>query len=352
MGLLVSFSSLYAIEREVGNTNLLLGVETDVMKDTLCQRNCAQEGSMWDHLRANFKLQHFHQHAGVIAQRQRYLSSSYSLRAVLKRATPYLHFITQELEKRNLPAELALLPLIESAFDPMARSHKNAAGLWQLIPNTARLLGVEQNRWYDGRHDIYASTKAALNHLAYLNKLFKGDWLITLAAYNAGEGAIGRVIQHNRAAGKPIDYWSLRIPTAETRAYVLRFLALIDIIENAKKYNFALPEIPNQPAVMLVEMQQQTDLNRAAQMAGISLKELYAYNPGIKRNVQTTPPNGPHHLLLPVDQTTANTLTAFIGPPEKSEDEPITYQAKRDDTLITIASVLSTSVKELLHWNT
>lgn len=313
--------------------------------------------SLWIRLRTNFKLKHYHSNANVKKAAQRYLNNSYQLPTIFKRGAPYLYFIAQELEKRNLPAELIFLPLIESEYNPTARSHKNAGGLWQLMPATARSLGLTQNQWYDGRDDIYASTRAALNHLAYLNKVFKGDWLVTLAAYNSGEGTMKRVIERNRAAGKSTDYWSLQIPYAETRAYVHRFLALVDIVENAEDYGFDLPEIPNRPALVHVELKEKTNLNHAAQIAGLSMQELYALNPGIKRNLKTTPPNGPHHLLLPAEQVQPQKVAQLqktsvtVATAENTSESPTTYRVKQGDSLKKIAAANDTTIQQLLAWN-
>lgn len=262
------------------------------------------QSSIWNHLRADFSMDHQRYAPGVAKQRELYLKHAYHLNLLLKRSAPYIYFINEELEKRNLPAELVLLPLIESAYDPYAVSKSNAAGLWQIIPGTGRSYGLKQNHWYDGRHDIYASTQAALDYLTALNKLFHGNWPLTIAAYNSGEGNIQRAINYNLSLAEPIDFWSLRV-AAETRLYVQRFYALADIIANSEKYHIELPYIPNHPNLILVKPKQQMDLRRVAEIAGISINKLYLLNAGYRnRNAGTTPPNGPHHLLLPINQLT------------------------------------------------
>lgn len=328
--------------------------------------------TIWDHLRAEFSLDHERTRPAVAAQRDRYLKSAHHIQATLERGSKYLYLISEELEKRNLPAELVLLPMIESEYNPHALSNKSASGLWQIIPTTARHLGIVQNRWYDGRNDVYASTQAALDYLTYLNKRFDGDWLLAIAAYNGGEGTISRAIERNRSVGKPTDYWSLRIPSAETRNYVLRFLALSDILANADRYNLELPHVANRPALTLVKLQSQTDLSHAAKTAGISLKELYAHNPGLNRNASTTPPSGPHHLLLPVakaDQPTSMlaqlTTTSFKPATEVAtevvakaeaadsagEGRRVNYRVKAGDTLNKIAGNFNTSATQIQGWN-
>ena len=158
---------------------------------------------------------------------------------VLQRADPFLYYILEEAEKRNLPTELVLLPIVESAFQPFAYSHGRAAGIWQFIPATGRAYGLKQNWWYDGRRDIYASTQVALDYLERLNKLFKGDWMLALAAYNSGSGTVQRAIKRNKKANRPTDYWHLKLPR-ETRAYVPKLLALKEIISHPEKYSVSL----------------------------------------------------------------------------------------------------------------
>jgi membrane-bound lytic murein transglycosylase D len=257
---------------------------------------------MWDAVRDSFELKHYSQHEHVVTQRERFLNEDFGLEEILERGAPYLHFITQELKNRNMPMELAFLPLVESEYNPNALSPKEAAGLWQLMPGTAKVLGIKHNHEYDGRHDIYASTRAALNHLEYLNEKFNGDWMLTLAAYNAGEVPILRAIEENRAAGKSTHYWDLDIPFAETRAYVPRLLALADIVNNADKYDLKLPEVETDEVLVHVVLSEQTNLNKAAKLLDVSLDELYSYNPGINRDLKTTPASGPHHLMVPAEK--------------------------------------------------
>ena len=174
----------------------------------------------------------------VAVQRDWYLKHPAYMERVSKRARPFLYYIIQQIEAREMPLELVLLPIVESAFDPFAYSHGRAAGMWQFIPGTAKRFGIEQTWWYDGRRDVIASTDAALDYLTYLNKMFDGNWLHALAAYNSGEGRVGKAIKRNKQAGKPTDFWSLDLPR-ETRAYVPKLLALADILKNHETYAFS-----------------------------------------------------------------------------------------------------------------
>ena len=228
---------------------------------------------------------------------QWFLDNSDYLDQIQKRAEPYLHCILEEIEAKGLPGELALLPVIESAFRPHAFSHKNAAGLWQFIPSTGLDFGLKQNWWYDGRRDIYASTQAATLFLKTLTNYFSGDWLLALASYNAGKATINRAIEKNRKQNKPTDFWSLQLPK-ETRRYVPRLLAIAKIFANAERLNIPLRNIPDQPVFATVDVGSQLDLAKAAEMAEISIDDFFKYNPGFKR--WHTAPNGPHRLLIPI----------------------------------------------------
>lgn len=226
-----------------------------------------------------------------------YLRHPGYLARVQQRAEPYLHLILNEIEAKNIPGELALLPIVESAFLPEAYSKSDASGLWQFIPATGRLYGLQQNEWYDGRRDVYASTKAATAFLKHLGETFDGDWHLALASYNYGKGNIRKAIEKNEALNLPTDYWSLDLPK-ETEDYVPRLLAVAKIFANADKYNIELQPIPNKPYCELVDAKSQLDLNKAAELANTPLNEFLKLNPGF--NHSSTAPQGPHHLLIPV----------------------------------------------------
>ena len=217
---------------------------------------------------------------------------------VFNRAQRYLPFILEELDERGLPYELALLPIVESAFDPFAYSHGRAAGLWQMIPGTARRFGVEQNWWYDGRRDVVDSTHAALDYLEYLHKLQDGDWLNAIASYNSGEGNVLKAKRRNAARSKPTDFWNLKL-SRETSAYVPRLMALVEIVRDPDQFGLTLPVIVNEPQFAIADTGGQIDLALAAELAGIDLDTLSSYNAG--NNRWATDPDGPHRLILPVD---------------------------------------------------
>ncbi|MGZ8215967.1 LysM peptidoglycan-binding domain-containing protein [Methylomagnum sp.] len=221
---------------------------------------------------------------------------------VQNRAEPFLYSIVKQVEKQDIPGEIALLPVIESAFQPHAISPANAAGIWQFIPSTGRMYGLKHTRTYDGRRDIYASTRAAIKYLKKLHKEFNGDWLLAIAAYNCGEGAVGRSIQKNLARGLPTDFWSLDLPQ-ETRSYVPRLLAVAKLFSSADQYGVDLHHIPNSAQFKPVKVTSQLDLALAADAADISLDKLRELNPGFKG--KHTDIEGSYHLFIPAEKKTA-----------------------------------------------
>ena len=252
---------------------------------------------LWQRMRLGFRLGQPSQQR-IDDETNWYSSHPDYLERIQERARPYLYFILEQVEKRNMPAEFALLPVVESAFQPFAYSPGRAAGLWQFIPSTGRGYGLKQNWWYDGRRDIVASTHAALDYLTALAKQYDGDWELALAAYNSGSGTVSRAIKKNRKRGKPTDFWSLKLPK-ETRNYVPRLLAISRIIANPENYNISLDSIPNEPYLASVDIGGQLDLALAAEMAELPIKEVYQLNPGFNR--WATAPDGPHRLTLPLD---------------------------------------------------
>ena len=303
--------------------------------------------SIWPRLRAGFQLPDDIKHHSLQSELDWFARHSDYMYRVMRRADPFIYYILEETEKRNLPTELVLLPIVESAYQPFAYSHGRASGLWQFIPSTGRLYGLKQNWWYDGRRDIFASTQAALNYMVNLNKLFKGDWMLALAAYNSGSGTVQRAIKRNKRLGKPTDFWNLKLPK-ETRAYVPKLLALKEIINNPTKYSVSLRCISDAPGFIQVETTQQIDLALAAELAKIDLKTLYNYNPAFNR--WATDPDGPHTLLLPVDAAdTFKSNYAALAADEHLRWER--HKIKDGETLGHIAQKYKTSVKHLKKVN-
>ena len=266
---------------------------------------------------------------------------------VAKRAEPFLYLIVEQIEEADMPLDLALLPIVESAFDPFAYSHGRAAGMWQFIPGTGKRFGMKQTWWYDGRRDVVQSTEGAIKYLNYLLKYFDGNWLHALAAYNSGEGRVAKAIRKNKRAGKSTDFWSLDLPK-ETRAYVPKLLALVDILKKHEEYNFEWPVIANEPVTQPVDIGTQIDLALAADMAGLSLEALHALNPGFNR--WATDPDGPHRLILPLDK-----VQTFQDALAKTDDSErlnwVRHKVKSGDSLLKLAKKYHTTVDIIQNVN-
>jgi membrane-bound lytic murein transglycosylase D len=266
---------------------------------------------------------------------------------VFTRAAPYLHYIVSEVEARGLPLELALLPIIESAFQPYAYSRARATGLWQFMSATGGRFGLKQDWWYDGRRDVVSATQAALDYLTYLHDMFDGDWLHAIAAYNCGEGNVSRAIRRNRAAGRRIDFWNLKLP-AETRGYVPRLLAMTRIVAEPERFGLAIEGMPDVPYFVRVETGGQISIEVAAELAGVTTEEMYDLNPAYHR--WATDPTGPHFLLVPAEAAEAfrNSLLQ-LTPDQRMRVER--YTVREGDTVTSIAARFSTTAQHLRELN-
>ena len=269
------------------------------------------------------------------------------LQRVFTRAQRYLPYVTDELESRGLPLELALLPIVESAYDPFAYSHGRAAGLWQIIPGTARRFGIRQNWWYDGRRDVVDSTRGALEYLAALHELMDDDWLLAIASYNSGEGNVLRSVRRNRAGGRPTDFWSLKL-SRETSSYVPKLMALVELVRAPEAFDLTLPELVHETQFVDTEIGGQLDLALAAELAGIELETLYAYNAGLNR--WATDPGGPHRLLLP-DDAAEQFITALAAVPENERVRWQRHKVRSGEAISEIAELYGTTLASIRSAN-
>ena len=270
-----------------------------------------------------------------LSNNQRYLDR------VTEQSRPYLYYVANELRKNDLPSELALLPIVESAYNPFALSPSKALGVWQFMPRTGRNFGLKQNNWYDGRRDVIASTDAAVRYLKRLNTMFDGDWLLSIAAYNAGEGTIRRAIAKNRKQGKGTDFWSLPL-SQQTRSYIPQLVALSKVVADPGKYDLELKEIENTPYFTTVNVNSPIDLAQAARMAQIDPKELRNLNAGYHRWI--TDPTGPHQVLVPIGDAVEFKLNLEKLPKVSPNQLAGDYKVKSGDTLGALAKRYGTSV--------
>jgi len=306
----------------------------------------AQYSDLFDRIRSGFKLEDL-ERPQVAQELNWYVSNPDYLERAFGRAELYLYHIVAELETRGMPLELALLPVIESAFEPYAYSRARASGLWQFIPGTGSRFGLKQDWWYDGRRDVVESTRAALDYLQYLHDEFDGDWLLAIAGYNCGENNVVRAVARNRAAGKPIDFWSLRLPK-ETQAYVPKLLAMKRLVVEPASLGLSISPIPNQAYFERVATFGQIDLKLAAKIAGITYEELYELNPAFHR--WATDPSGPDFLLLPVDG--AAVFKQNIGQLTAEQKLGATlYAVRRGDTVAGVARRFNTTNEVIRELN-
>lgn len=286
-----------------------------------------QQDDLWMRVRTGFSLaniqsQEVRQHENNFSKNQRFIDH------IVERSQRYLFYIIEEVERRRMPAEIALLPIIESRFDPDAYSHRHAAGLWQFVPSTARAFGLEQNWWHDERRDVIAATQAALDYLQMLYKMF-GNWKLALAAYNWGQGSLKKVINENHGGNKSVNYQEIGLP-AETRNYISKLIAIRNIIANPRRYGIKLKPVPNRPYFEQITITQPIDVQLAARLAGISESEFNALNPAYHRPLIKAE-DSPRTLLLPV--TKIKTFVDNLENYDKSLVSWRTYQIEQTETL-------------------
>ena len=285
--------------------------------------------------------------AATSLYRERLYKNQSAVNRISKSGQRYLYHTLTRAQEMGLPVELALLPFVESEFDPYAKSVDGATGIWQFMPATGKEWGLKSNWWYDGKKDVLASTEAALNFLSYLNKKFDGDWLLAMAAYNTGPTRVNRAIKKNKRLGKSVRFWDLDLPK-ETTAYVPKLLVLCELIKNPESFDVNLPSIANRPYFQRVKIPGQLDLMQAADLAGLKPETIYELNPGF--NQWATDPSGPHYLLLPIGVS-----DRFVTQLESLDQNDLVrwdrYKIRRGDNLNRIASRYKIEVAVLMEIN-
>jgi membrane-bound lytic murein transglycosylase D len=300
--------------------------------------------NIWVRIRAGFRLPDLDGKL-VARQEQWYASNPDYVARMVERGGPFLYHVVEEVERRKMPTEIVLLPMIESAYNPQAYSRSHASGMWQFIPSTGKIYGLRQNFWYDGRRDVLAATNAALDYLQKLYDQF-GDWTLALAAYNWGEGAVSRAIARNQARGLPAGYENLAMPL-ETRNYVPKLQAVKNIITSPGRFGLVIPDVPNRPYFATVTTNRHIDVQLAATLAEMELEEFRFLNPA--HNKPVIKADGTETLVLPLDR-----VEAFRRNLE-AHDEPFvtwqTYTVKRHDQPEAIARKHGLTLSQLKEAN-
>ena len=284
---------------------------------------------LWQRIRVGFAMEPMD--SPLVAEHEAWYSSRPEyIKRFVDRGSLYLHYIVEQVEKRGMPMEIALLPVVESAFIAKAHSRAKASGIWQFIPSTGKNYGLAQDWWKDNRRDIVAATDAALNYLERLHAMF-GDWELALAAYNCGEGCVGRAIAYNQKRGLPTDFLNLKLPP-ETRNYVPKLIAVKNIVLSPPSYGIELDSVPDEPYFTEVQGPKKIDVKVAAKLAGMSEEDFTALNPAHNKAVAA----GTGTLILPLDKV--DEFKANL----ESYDKPLvswtTYQARRGESLDAIAT--------------
>lgn len=314
--------------------------------------------NLWGYVVSELKME-LPENERISQQELYFLNNPKHIQSVASRAEPYMYSIIDEIEKRELPMELALVPVVESAFNPHVTSSANAAGLWQFVPITGNYYGLAQNQWYDGRRDVMASTKAALDLLERLYVMFDSDWALALAAYNAGEGRVMQAIKANESKNLPTDYWSLSLPK-ETMNYVPKILALSKVIrENEQNITFPKSNYRDK-ALASFDVGEQITLNKVAELSQLPINTVKDYNPGYKRGI--TAPNGPHVIMLPrnkleqfrnafADEAVLETIRLAVAKTNQSIKQEGIYKVRSGDSFYAIARRYNMSIKDLQRIN-
>jgi membrane-bound lytic murein transglycosylase D len=305
----------------------------------------AAESDLWERIRKGFAIPDLN--GKLVKQKTaQYAARPEYLQRILDRSKLYLYHIVEEIEKRGMPTELALLPMVESAFNPMAYSRAHASGIWQFIPGTGKRFELEQNSWYDARRDVVDSTNAALDYLTKLHNMY-GDWHLALASYNWGENAVRRAIARNKAAKKKTDYASLRMPK-ETRHYIPKLQALKNIIADPASYGVDLDAIPNQPYFTVINETPDIDVHLAAKLAEMPIGEFIALNPGFSRPLIRA--SASRRIILPTEK-----VVAFYDNLDQLGEESLVswevYRPQQGEKLEQIAKRYDMSVAELRRVN-
>jgi len=321
--------------------------QDEVLSSDVQQGKLEQYNNLWHRVTAQFSMPIPQHNSDIEAKKRFYLRHQMVLKQATANAAPFLYHIVTELEKRKLPLELALLPIVESSYNPKAGSASKVLGAWQFNSMTAKNFGLQQNVWFDGRRDVVQSSKAAFDYLKYIYSNADQDWLSAIAGFNSGENRVFKAIEQNKKVGKATDFWSLQLPSQST-SYIPKLLALAELMKHPDKYAITIPEIANKPQTRLVKINRSVDLEAIAPLVGISLKGLQRLNPGFK---STTAPNDNYVLVLPLDSAEDIKQQIAALPKVKLKSEASQYRVRPGDSLSKIAARFKTTVPVLSQAN-
>lgn len=322
---------------------LFPALSAEVFADPLVQnKNAQQYANLWDRIRNGFALALPLDNKAIRKIEASYTQDPQAFNRIAENSERYLFYVVEEIERRGLPMEIALIPIIESSYNPLIKSNNRSAGLWQFIPETAKILGLSQNIWHDDRRDIVASTQAALDYLQYLHQKFD-NWKLAIAAYNLGEGVVSKALSRNLHKGRSANFYDLNLPV-EAKHYVFKLLAIKDIVANSKKYGIQIRPIPNRPYFEEVKIHEHIDISLVTRLANISDIEFTALNPAYNRYVIKVLEE-PRTLLLPKDKK-----DLFVKNLETFQDPRVSWQmyhVRKGEKINEIAARHGTTVKQL-----
>ncbi len=304
--------------------------------------------NLWDRISSGLQLERYYDRPEVREQMRLYASHPDYFEQVGERARPFMHNIVQQIEQRGMPMEIALIPFVESGFNPHARSSRAAVGPWQFMAGTGRSLGLRVDEWFDGRRDPIQATTAALDYLEIQQQRFEGNWLLAFAAYNSGPATVGRAVRAHEADPENIEFWDLPLP-AETRKHIPRVLALASMLSGSGKADFDLPDIADEEALEQVKLGGGASLLLAAELAGLEPEDMRSLNPGF-RQWWTPPDGGPDFVNLPAENAGALRL-ALQQDPAALQAHSIRLQVRPGDSLWAISRRYDVSLEDLLRWN-
>lgn len=313
------------------------------------QTTTSAKENIWYAIGKKIDTSSYQHNYAVQKQIRWYIAHQDSLRVLTQNAQPYIYYVATEVQRRKMPIELALLPMIESDYMPNRRSEANANGLWQLMPNTARALGLNMNHWYDGRNDVVASTHAALTYLQHLQAYFH-SWPLTFAAYNAGIGTVNRAIFYNKTHHRPTDYWSLPLPQ-QTKEYVPKLLAIATILANPSNYHLDIYPVKNTAYFDAITINTPLSLSKVAELSHTNIKMIQALNPAF---IQEKPMPATHyHVLIPVNNTIpfSINLAHYVQKIKSPSARTKIYLVKNGDSLSKIANQYHITLTDLRDCN-